>query len=104
MASPIVFLVIPLTVLWANLHASALIVPVLVGLWTIGTAIEDRAWTSRVERNAVLTLGTTLAVFLTPFSWHLPAYAIQLQTSSIRSAISEWQPPDLTLPAFDFGL
>jgi hypothetical protein len=102
--SPLMFLIIPLTVLWANVHASALIVPVLVALWTLGTAIEDRAWTPRVERNVLVTFGTVLAVFLTPFSWHLPAYALQLQTSAIRSSISEWQPPDLTIPAFSAGL
>lgn len=104
MESPLVFLVIPLTVVWANVHASALIVPALVALWTLGTVIEDRAWTVRVERNVLLTFGTVLAVFLTPFSWHLPAYAVQLQTSAIRSSISEWQPPDLTIPAFFTGL
>ncbi len=104
MESPLIFLIIPLTVLWANVHASALIVPILVALWTLGTAVEDRAWTPRVERNALLTFGTALAVFLTPFSWHLPAYAVQLQTSAIRSSISEWQPPDLTIPAFFAGL
>ena len=104
MESRIVFLVIPITALWANLHASALIVPVLVGLWAFGTAIEDRRWTPRVERNLILAVGTMLAVMLTPFSWHLPAYAIGLQTSAIRSSISEWQPPDLSLPAFSGGL
>ncbi len=104
MESPLVFLIVPLTVVWANLHASALIVPVLVALWTLGTAIEDRAWSVRVERNVLLTLATVLAVFLTPFSWHLPAYALQLQTSAIRASISEWQPPDLTMPAFFAGL
>lgn len=102
--SPLIFLIIPLTVLWANIHASALIVPALVGIWTLGTAIEDRGWTARVERNAVLTFGTSLAVLLTPFSWHLPAYAVQLQTSAIRASISEWQPPDITIPSFAVGL
>lgn len=104
MESPLIFLIIPLTVVWANLHASALIVPALVGVWALGTAIEDRAWTPRLERNVVLTVGTALAVLLTPLSWHLPAYAVALQTSAIRGSISEWQPPDLTIPAFYAGL
>lgn len=102
--SPWLFAIVPLTAIWANVHASALIVPALVGLWTLGTAIEDRAWTARVERNVLLTLGTGFAVMLTPFGWHLPAYAFSLQTSAIRSSISEWQPPDLTMPAFYGGL
>lgn len=102
--SPLLFLIVPLTVFWANVHASALIVPALVGIWTLGTAVEDRAWTPRVERNVVLTFGTCLAVLLTPFTWHLPAYAVALQTSAIRSSISEWQPPDITIPSFYAGL
>ncbi len=102
--SPLIFLIIPLTVLWANIHASALIVPALVGIWALGTAIEDRGWTPRVERNVVLTFGTCLAVLLTPFSWHLPAYAVALQTSAIRASISEWRPPDITITSFSAGL
>lgn len=98
------FLAIPIVALWANLHASALIAPVIVFAWSLGTWIEDRAWTPRVERNAVVTAGCALAVFLTPLLWHLPLYAIHLQSSSIRSSIAEWQPPDLFFPAYSAGL
>ncbi len=98
------FLAIPIVALWANLHASALIAPVFVAAWALGTFIEDRAWTPRVQRNVILTAGCVLAVFLTPLRWNLPLYAVHLQTSAIRSAIAEWQPPDLMFPGFAFGL
>jgi hypothetical protein len=102
--SPAVFLAIPVVALWANIHASALVAPAIVGAWALGTWIEDRAWTERVERNFVLTFGCALAVFMTPLLWHLPIYAIGLETSSIRSAISEWQPSDILFAAFSAGV
>lgn len=90
--------------LWANLHASALIAPVIVGAWALGTLIEDRAWTVRVERNIVFATGSLVAVCFTPLVWHLPLYALNLETSVIRSAIAEWQPTDLLFPGFAWGL
>ena len=98
------FLVIPVVAIWANVHASAMIAPVLVCAWTAGTWIEDRAWTPRVERNFVLTAGSAFAVFLTPLLWHLPQYAFALQSSNIRSVIVEWQPTDMLFPSFAFGV
>jgi hypothetical protein len=99
-----IFLGIPIVALWANVHASALLAPVLTGAWTVGTLIEDRSWTPRVERNVVLTAGTLFAVFLTPLLWNLPLYAVGLATSTIREVITEWQPTDLTYSAFYAGL
>jgi hypothetical protein len=99
-----IFLAIPVVALWANVHASATIAPVLIAAWTLGTWIEDRAWTPRVERNVVLTAGTVFALFLTPLLWDLPRYAVMLQTSAIRSSIVEWQPSDIMYPALIFGV
>lgn len=89
---------------WANLHASVLIAPVIVGAWAAGTWIEDRSWTVRVERNIVLAAGSLVAVCFTPLLWHLPLYAVDLETSVIRSAIAEWQPADLLFPGMAWGL
>ena len=102
--TPFVFLAIPIVALWANVHASALVAPAIVGAWAVGTWIEDRAWTERVERNFVLTFGCVLAVFMTPLLWKLPVYAVGLETSSIRHAISEWQPSDIFFAAFSGGV
>ncbi len=98
------FWIIPIVALWANLHASAMIAPVIVGAWTAGTLIEDRRWTERVERNAVLTAGCVFAVFLTPLLWQLPAYAFGLETSTIRATITEWQPSDILFAALAGGV
>ena len=98
------FFIIPIVALWANVHASALIAPVFVGAWAFGTLIEERALTPRVERNFVIFAGSVLAVCLTPLLWNLPVYAMNLETSAIRSAIAEWQPPDIAFPGFVGGL
>jgi hypothetical protein len=90
--------------LWANVHASALIAPVVIGAWAAGTWIEDRAWTPRAERNMVFAVGSLVAVCFTPLLWRLPLYAVSLETSIIRSAIAEWQPADLLFPGFAWGL
>lgn len=90
--------------LWANVHASALIAPVVIGAWAFGTWIEDRAWSVRVERNMVFAAGSVVAVCCTPLLWHLPLYAVHLETSTIRSVIAEWQPPDILFPSMAGGL
>lgn len=102
--SPWLFAAVPVIAVWANLHASALIAPVFVGAWACGIAIEDRAWTPRVRRAALLTLASCAAVCLTPFLWHLPQYAVLLETSAFRTSISEWQPSDILYPAMSAGV
>jgi hypothetical protein len=91
-----IFLAIPVVAIWANLHASAVLAPVLVGAWAAGTWIEDRAWTPRVARNVLVAAGCALAICLTPLLGELPRYALSLQTSPIRGTIAEWQPSDLS--------
>jgi hypothetical protein len=98
------YLAIPVVAIWANLHASAAIAPVLAGAWTIGTWIEDRAWTARVRRNAILTAGCVLALCATPLSLELPGYAVTLVNSPFRSTIQEWQPTGLFDTAFYAGV
>jgi hypothetical protein len=98
------FLALIAVALWANVHASVLIAPVVIGAWAIGTWIEDRAWSVRVERNMVIAAGSLVAVCFTPLLWHLPLYAVKLETSVIRSAIAEWQPPDVLFPGLTWGL
>jgi len=98
------FLIVPLIVVWANIHASALLAPVIVGAWSLGTWIEDRCWTARVRRNFELTAGAMFAIFLTPLLWKMPLYAVALESSSIRGAISEWQASDILVIAFAGGV
>jgi hypothetical protein len=95
--------IVPITALWANVHASAALAPALLMLWTIGIAIEERGWNARVRAYAFLTLACGAAVFLTPLGYRLPLYAVELVQSPIRYAIQEWQPAYLSAASFGMG-
>ncbi|HKU81229.1 MAG TPA: hypothetical protein VJP76_03590 [Candidatus Tumulicola sp.] len=86
------YLVVPVTVVWANLHASMMIAPVYLVLYVIGEALEGGAGALRASRALRVLPIVALAVFCTPFGWHLPAYALALSVSPIRHYINEWQP------------
>jgi hypothetical protein len=94
---------VAVTALWANLHASALLAPALLALWTIGIALEERGWTANVRSFALLTVACAVAVFLTPLGYRLPLYAVSLVHSPIRFAIQEWQPSYLSATSFALG-
>lgn len=95
--------IVPLVALWANLHASAMLAPALIALWTAGTALQARGWNANVRRYVLLTLACTCAVFATPLGYRLPLYALELLHSPIRSLISEWQPSGLSAVSFTLG-
>jgi hypothetical protein len=87
------YLAIPTAIVWANLHASVAIAPMLVLARTIGVA-ADGGWRAlRNGREVTILLGSALALFCTPFGARLPAYAIALAGSPIRHFIQEWQRP-----------
>lgn len=94
---------VPVTAVWANLHAGAMLAPVLTGAVALGRVIEDRAWTSRVRRSVVVSAATALAVCCTPFGLGLPLYALGLLASPLKSAIGEWQPGSLETYGYALG-
>jgi hypothetical protein len=97
------FWIVPLTAIWANLHASAMLAPALLAIWTTGVALDEKRLSPNVRQALLLTAGAAAAVCLTPLGIHLPAYALQLFTSPIRSSIQEWQPSALTSDSFIAG-
>ncbi|MGP6157057.1 MAG: hypothetical protein ACLPYS_06025 [Vulcanimicrobiaceae bacterium] len=89
--------------IWSNLHASAMLAPVLATLAALGTALDERGWTPRVQRTALVALGSLGAICLNPFGWHLAAYAIGLFSSPFKALIGEWKVSDLDDLSFAFG-
>jgi hypothetical protein len=88
-----VWIVIPITILWANLHGSFFLAPLLLGLaW-----IEDRWVRGRGARTLLLAcLGSLLATIVTPYGYRVWSYAVDLATDPvIRETITEWQPPSI---------
>lgn len=85
---------VPLTVAWANLHASVLLSPVVALLFAV-------AQPSR--RRFALAAACALAVFATPLGAELPRYAIDLAMSPIRGSIAEWAATSIGSFAFLFA-
>lgn len=89
------FAAIPIVALWANVHASAMLAPVLAAVWTTGVALDEGWRSPRALRCIVLTAGSALATLATPLGAGLPAYASHLVGSPIRAHIQEWRAPHL---------
>jgi len=88
-----VWFVIPVTLLWANLHGSFFMAPLLLGLgW-----VEDRWVRGRGSRTLLLAgLGSVLATMVNPYSYRVWSYAAGLTTNPvIRKMITEWRPPTI---------
>ncbi|HTE66115.1 MAG TPA: hypothetical protein VK736_07635, partial [Candidatus Binatia bacterium] len=88
-----VWLVIPITVLWANLHGSFFLAPLLLGL----ACVEDRWARGRVSRTLLLAgFGSLLATMVNPYGYRVWSYAVGLATNHvIRNSIEEWGPPTI---------
>jgi hypothetical protein len=99
----LVWAVVPVTIVWANLHASVFLAPTAAGLFAVAVILRDRGWSTVVRHSAALTLACALATLVTPLGLDLPRYAIGLLTSPIRHLISEWGPTSMSSVAFVLG-
>lgn len=81
---------------WANLHGSFVLAPLLVGLAWLGD-LHDRSPHARL--TLVVALATAAATLLTPFGPDAWRYAASLSTNrEVTARITEWQPPTPTDP------
>jgi hypothetical protein len=83
--------VVPIAAIWANLHGSFFLAPVLLGL----AALEDLAERRPAEARFTLAAGVAAAAatFLNPFGPAVWQYAIGISTNAvITTRITEWQP------------
>ncbi|MBV8750713.1 MAG: hypothetical protein JO103_13490 [Candidatus Eremiobacteraeota bacterium] len=100
---PLAWAAVPLTLVWANLHASVFLAPLVVLLVAFAAALRDRGFSPAVRRYAMIAAACALATTLTPLGLDLPRYAVGLLTSPIRHAISEWGATSLNSAAFTLG-
>ena len=95
-----VLLVLPLLVLWANVHGSALLGFGLVALWALAAFI--RAGRSpglgpTRTRAALITLAALVCLVASPYLFDLPGYYRDiLGAGAFRDLVSEWRPATLT--------
>lgn len=90
-------------ILWANVHASVAIAPVLVLARIVAIAAGGDWKALRTAREVPLFFGTLLALLCTPLGWRLPQLAIALSGSPIRHYIQEWQRPGFGDLSFVWG-
>lgn len=81
-----VFLVLPLLVVWANLHGSVSLAAGLV-------ALHGAVAASRGRRSALALLIAPLALVASPYGWSLAGYyRLMLLHPPFASVVTEWRP------------
>lgn len=95
-----VFWTLPLLVLWANIHGTAVTGALIVALAgiTFGVQHRRRPWGEWATRAAALTLAPFACLFASPYALELPSYYHNvLGNSWFRHYVVEWRP---TSPSF----
>jgi hypothetical protein len=79
-----------LVIVWANLHGSFFLAPVVLGLAWLEDLAERR---DGANRTLVIALVSVAAACVTPFGPAVWGYAVGLSTNAeVASRITEWQP------------
>ncbi|MEQ1885150.1 MAG: hypothetical protein ABL967_08820 [Bryobacteraceae bacterium] len=97
-----IWLLIPLSMIWTNLHGGFLVLVAVLGLTAAGNAIEallseaplkDKDWQPAI-RYASLTVGCAAVSLVNPYGWGLHQHVLEyLQSSWIQNVIQEFQSP-----------
>ena len=96
----LIWLTIPLTIVWTNLHGGVLAWVACAGIFLVGGTIElvlagdsPRDWRP-LRRHGVLVLATAAATLVNPYGWDLHRHvAAYLRSDFIRTMIQEFQSP-----------
>ena len=79
-----------LAMVWANVHGSFVLAPLLVA-FALGDDLVERR---HAGRGLLLLLVTMMATFITPFGPNVWSYALDVVgNDTIRNSVAEWRPP-----------
>jgi hypothetical protein len=89
---------VPITIVWTNLHGGFLALIVVLGLTVAGSAIEAWFGGPSTVRDAVryakLTLACGAASLVNPYGWNLHRHVAEyLRSDWIRNVVQEFQSP-----------
>jgi hypothetical protein len=93
-----IYLVLPLLVLWANLHGSVVVGAALVSAYAL-VELASSLWAkprSVAARSLVLLMAPWLCLLASPYATSLPHYYRTIFSSSFGSYVTEWAPTTLT--------
>jgi len=99
MQSRRVYLVLPLLVLWANLHGSVIVGSALVSGYAV-LELAGSLWRKPrtvSPRSLVLLIAPWLCMLASPYATSLPHYYRTIFSSSFGTYVTEWAPTTLTL-------
>ena len=92
----ILWALVPLSAVWANVHGSFFLGPTVLGVAWLSD-MHDRE--PRATRALLITLVAAAVTLLNPYGFGVWTYAAGLSTSSlITSSITEWQPTSIRTP------
>ncbi len=87
------WLALPVVIVWANVHGSFFLAPLLLGLAFLED-LHDRRPGAR--RTLTVAVGSVVAACLTPFGPTVWSYAVGLSANpAVTSRVTEWQPTSL---------
>jgi hypothetical protein len=87
----LVWLAIPITLVWANTHGSFPLAPAAVAVALVSDLVDQRG---EARQLVVVLLATLVATFVTPWGPLVWRYAVDLSLDpQLRALVSEWQPP-----------
>lgn len=88
------WLIPPITLIWANVHGSFPLATVLLVLAWIEDRRNGRPW----ERTTILAaIASVAAATINPYGLEVWRYVVALSTNpEVRETIDEWQPPSVT--------
>jgi hypothetical protein len=107
----LIWILVPITILWANLHAGFFIFFVLLGLRAVGCAAEAWLWPENRQerrREALQLIGVgaacALVSLINPYGIHLHTHIFEtLGNSWIKDKVSEFKSPSFrSEEMFDF--
>ena len=91
-ASGNVWYLVPLSLLWTNMHGGFLTMPVYLGLVTVGLGLE-RHW-SQAKRYAMLAAATGAVTLINPYGWAVHRHIWEtLNSKWLAQMVQEFQPP-----------
>jgi len=112
--SRLIWVLVPITAVWVNLHGGFLSLIACLGILSAGSFLE--AWMgrsdgsgldlSRTRRYSILTLACVGASLLNPYGWGLHSHVLEyLQSDWIKNNVREFQSPTFrTESAFQFEI
>lgn len=83
------WMLLPLTLLWANVHASVILAPVFIAIYAAGRAIDSG---TDAKSLGLLAFGAAVLTAASPLGFTLPVYALATLSSPAGPLTNEWKP------------